>query len=196
MSTIQTYSGLLVDPLLLREEDIALPDIIQALGNIARFTGHTRRHYSVLEHSLRVAALVNEAPGSTAHDVAWALLHDASEAYLPKLPLPLRQRAELNFYTQAQAGCLSCIARRFGLQGAEPPWKITAASLGMRYWESVALLDEPYIWKNWESFGRLFPKGKFEAEQSYEKGSMRDLFDSWLNACLEQMKREQAHAIA
>lgn len=81
---IQTYSGLLVDPLHLSIQDIRLEDIAHALSNLCRFTGHVRTFYSVAEHSVWVSRLVPEWAAK------YALIHDASEAYLQDIPSPLK----------------------------------------------------------------------------------------------------------
>lgn len=47
--SIQTFTGHVFHPLNPREDDIFLVDVAHALGNKARFTGHTRRLYSTAE---------------------------------------------------------------------------------------------------------------------------------------------------
>lgn len=63
------------------EPDITV--IAHALANLCRWTGHTRRFYSVAEHSLRAANLV------PAKYRLQALLHDAAEAYIGDISTPL-----------------------------------------------------------------------------------------------------------
>ena len=82
---ISTYSGKqyhYFDP---KPEMICIEDIAHALSNTCRFTGHVASFYSVAEHSIHAA-----------HHVApelrkFALLHDATEAYLVDIPRPLKQ---------------------------------------------------------------------------------------------------------
>jgi len=69
---------------------IVLEDIEEALGRIPRFSGHA--DWSVLQHTCLVQAILSENnyitdeyPG--AH--LWALIHDASEAYLGDMPKPV-----------------------------------------------------------------------------------------------------------
>lgn len=57
--------------------------IAHALANLCRWTGHTKRFYSVAEHSLRVCNLV------PARYKLQALLHDAAEAYIGDIATPL-----------------------------------------------------------------------------------------------------------
>jgi len=82
---IQTFGGRAFWPLDPRPEDVAIGDIAHALAHLCRYGGHTRRFYSVAEHSVLMARAV-----SPKHRL-WALLHDASEAYLVDLPRPIKR---------------------------------------------------------------------------------------------------------
>lgn len=60
MTYIQTFSGQhfdLIDP---QPETIRIEDIAHALSQINRFTGHTKRPYSVAQHSLQASYIVPE----------------------------------------------------------------------------------------------------------------------------------------
>jgi hypothetical protein len=81
---MQTFTGKRVDPLNMQPADIAIIDIAKALGNICRFGGHTRRFYSVAEHSIEVANLVEDKYKLP------ALLHDAQEAYIGDIIRPIK----------------------------------------------------------------------------------------------------------
>lgn len=71
-------------------ENIQLSDIARALSNTCRFGGHLSRYYSVAEHALLVAALV-EKRGHQPSVVFAALHHDSHEAYIGDLPTPLKR---------------------------------------------------------------------------------------------------------
>jgi hypothetical protein len=86
-TTIQTRSGRHVELLAPSVCDIDWYDICHALARICRFTGHTSRIYSVAEHSMLVAYLVEATPQA----VPYALIHDAHEAYINDLSSPLKQ---------------------------------------------------------------------------------------------------------
>lgn len=66
-------------------EDIDPLDIATGLAHTARFGGQTRVFYSVAQHCLALAEMVD-------HPVAklYALLHDAAEAYIGDMPTPIK----------------------------------------------------------------------------------------------------------
>ena len=86
---IQTYNGRQVYPLAPEPAQIDIHDIAHALANLCRFTGHSRRFYSVAQHSVLVA---RECPDEYA---AWGLMHDAAEAYINDIARPLKQNTWL-----------------------------------------------------------------------------------------------------
>jgi len=106
---IETYSGLYVDPLDLAPADVRLEDIAQALSNTCRYTGHCKRFYSVAEHSVRVANRVADLGGDFTAE-RFALLHDASEAYLLDLPRPVKQQMPTYLDAEEQAQRAICAA--------------------------------------------------------------------------------------
>ena len=117
---IQTVSGRRVNPFAPAPEDIDLGDIVVALSNQCRFGGHTRRYYSVAQHACIVSDQVLANGGDTRAGL-WALMHDASEAYLIDLPHPIKHRSELGrLYRDAEEGLEAVIRERFGLTGPPP----------------------------------------------------------------------------
>lgn len=102
---IQTYSGEAFYPLDPRPEEIHKWDIRHALWNVGRFTGHTRRFYSVGEHSARVAALaesMNEKFVPFRALQLAALYHDGSEAYLADIATPVKISEVFEGYRAAE----------------------------------------------------------------------------------------------
>lgn len=107
MTWILTASGHhfdLADP---QPDQIDIRDIAQALSNEARFNGHTSRFYSVAQHSVGVSLIVPPA------DALEGLLHDASEAYMKDIPLPLKRM--LPDYKRIEQRVDAVIRDRFGL---------------------------------------------------------------------------------
>lgn len=109
---IQTYTGGQFWPMDPSAEDVNIVDIAHALSMLCRFGGHCRRFYSVAEHSLLLSRAV--AP----ENALWALLHDATEAYLCDVPRPTKPF--LIGYRQAEERIMAVIAERFGLSGEMP----------------------------------------------------------------------------
>lgn len=64
--------------------------IASSLGKLCRFAGHTSGHYSVAEHSFRLACAVELAGGNEVAQMQ-ALLHDAHEAYTGDITRPMRE---------------------------------------------------------------------------------------------------------
>lgn len=76
-----TYSGRYVDLNNLTVDDIYLEDIAHSISNLCRYNGHTKKFYSVAEHSVRLARYATNKCGD--QQLARALLlHDATEAYV------------------------------------------------------------------------------------------------------------------
>lgn len=89
-TTIRTVSGLEIDMLDPKPEQIRLTDIARALAMSCRFGGHVRRFYSVAEHSVVVANLLGER-GFSVETRRIGLLHDAAEAYIGDLISPMKR---------------------------------------------------------------------------------------------------------
>ena len=64
-----------------------IEDIANSLGNTCRFTGHCRQFYSVAEHCLLVASLVEHLSLGNPFE---GLMHDAHEAYCGDLSAPAK----------------------------------------------------------------------------------------------------------
>jgi hypothetical protein len=111
--TLYTECGT-IQPLNPKLEDIHIKDIARALSNICRYAGHVKHFYSVAEHSFRVCDLVSKENGR------WALLHDASEAYLGDIPAPLKYLPEFSFYREAEEKIMQVVCEKYNLPLEEP----------------------------------------------------------------------------
>ncbi len=151
---IQTVSGRRFDPLDPVADEIDVGDIAVALANHCRFGGHTRRYYSVAQHSCIVSdELV--ARGADAHEALWGLLHDASEAYLTDMPHPLKHRSELGrLYRAAEDRLEEVIRERFGFTGERPP-RIKQIDSSLLATERAALTMVAWHWPELEGIEPL-----------------------------------------
>lgn len=83
--SIEAYSGLQFDYL---DPHVTLDDVAHGMANECRFGRQTRHFYSVAEHSILVAAIVERmGRGELALPALW---HDAHEAYMGDVPTPLK----------------------------------------------------------------------------------------------------------
>jgi hypothetical protein len=110
---IQTAGGRQFWPMDPRPHEVFIDDIAHALSMLCRFGGHCRRFYSVAEHSVLLSQFAE--PGQK----LWALLHDASEAYLIDVPRPLKPL--LTGYKEAETAVQRAIELRFNLHLGIPP---------------------------------------------------------------------------
>lgn len=72
------------------QTQVVIADIAHALAQINRFTGHCRRPFSVAEHSLLVAEIVDRLLTHDIHARLAGLMHDAHEAYIGDLSSPAK----------------------------------------------------------------------------------------------------------
>lgn len=111
---IATATGRPFFPLDPRPEEVDLVAIIHALSHQCRWSGHTKTFYSVLEHSIHVAKLV-EQWGGNEKEILTALLHDASEAYVVDVPRPVKRDRMMDGYVDAEKKIQAVIAEHFRL---------------------------------------------------------------------------------
>lgn len=90
-----------------------IKDIVHALENVCRFSGHVARPYSVAEHSLLVFNLLLAWGCVSVKTLMTGLLHDATEAYLPDMPTPFK--AEMPEFQALEKGLWAGIAEKFDL---------------------------------------------------------------------------------
>lgn len=110
---IATYTGVkwfITDP---HPDDVRIKDIAHALSMICRFGGHTRKFYSVAEHSVRCARLAETWEPDNYRLQMQALLHDAAEAYLGDVVRPLK--VTLPGYAELEDQTMSVIRQALGV---------------------------------------------------------------------------------
>lgn len=109
---MQTFTGRQFWPLDPRSGEVHLVDIAHALSMQCRYAGHCIEYYSVAEHCVLLAQFVPKPLKP------WALMHDASEAYLVDVPRPVK--ADLTGYRALEEGVMLAVAARFGLEWPMP----------------------------------------------------------------------------
>lgn len=93
MNTYTTYSGQVLNLDFIKPENVSIEDIAHSLSFQCRFNGHTKRFYSVAEHSLVLRDLVREESGvQNLNRRIAAMLHDAAECYFGDITKPVKER--------------------------------------------------------------------------------------------------------
>jgi len=160
---IQTFTGRQAWPLRPAEEDICIEDIAHALSMICRYTGHVREFYSVAQHSVIASKIV------PLEDAQWALLHDATEAYLCDVARPVKPF--LGDYKKIERRLMNCIANVFNLSGFEPE-SVKHADLVLLATERRDLMASPPVpWISTENISpltdRIHPLPPAEAKKLF-----------------------------
>lgn len=109
---LQTFSGKKFYPFNPIYQAICIEDIAHSLSLQCRYNGHSKEFYSVAEHSVLMSRFYFAEDMELAR---YALLHDASEAYLSDIPRPLKLLPEFEFYRRAERDLQHLIYHRFGL---------------------------------------------------------------------------------
>ena len=107
-STFITASGITIDLLNPRVQDININDITSGLSKICRFGGQISHFYSVAQHSVLCSHLAPQELKKA------ALMHDASEAYLGDVIKPLKNLLGAA-YEEIEARFMERIFERFGV---------------------------------------------------------------------------------
>lgn len=111
----------------IRPQDISIDHILDGLSSIKRFNGQTS--VSVLRHSIAIA--LHFPAGSTERRVA--LFHDAAEAYLLDIPVPLKRFTNAH-WTKTYGNIEEAICKTFDLP--KP---------GSRAWKRVKKVDKAVV---------------------------------------------------
>jgi uncharacterized protein len=143
MTKVLTSSGVLFDLLNPTADDVRPLDIYRSLAHQCRFNGHTRRHWSVAQHSVFVADIV-KLWGGTPTEQLQALLHDADEAYMGDVVTPVKQL--MGGWPSLVRNINRAIGERFKVELATLPQIVTAADGEALDYERTRLLPEHDSW--------------------------------------------------
>lgn len=113
-----TYSGRLIDIENFTVDDVYLEDISHSLAKLQRFNGNLPINisYTVGEHSINLTMIIIKLFGIRAA-VIYALLHDATEAYLSDLLSPVKNI--LTDYKNLENYINNIIMKRFEIELSE-----------------------------------------------------------------------------
>lgn len=131
---MQTYTGRQFWPIHPRPDEINIEDIAHALSMMCRYNGHCRTFYSVAEHSVLVSRHVPP------EHALWALLHDASEAYIADIVRPAKRF--IAGYCEVEARIMDAVCERFGLLPVMPD-EVRRADMAILADEMPVLLGIP-----------------------------------------------------
>lgn len=142
---IATYTGRIMFPLTPSAEDICIEDIAHSLALQCRFTGHTRYHYSVGQHSWAVSYFVPEKWAM------WGLLHDATEAYLSDIARPVKSLWPE--YKGMEDKIMRAVAERFDLEPIFPMPDAVAEVDDLLLGNEIKYLMPPHeIYERWGTY--------------------------------------------
>lgn len=113
--SLVTYKGIKFDYLNPTPEMIDIDDIIQSLTRLNRFVGHSKRPYSVAEHSYYCYTMAKRL-GYSNREQLLTLIHDFTEAYVGDCPAPLKEL--LPMFSSIESKVEEAICKHIGI---EPP---------------------------------------------------------------------------
>lgn len=112
-----------------------IEEIAHALAQINRFTGHTKRPYSVAEHSLLVWSIAANEGASPMAQLA-ALLHDAHEAFTGDVASPVKWAIGEPWEVLEQSQAIG-VHSALGVRSA-----MVAHHASVKRWDLIALATE------------------------------------------------------
>jgi hypothetical protein len=127
-------------------------DIARGLGHTCRFNGQCAEFYSVAQHSILVAELVEDERLRLP-----ALLHDAAEAYIGDIVTPIKMLLPFMFWLERRIQ--RQLWRHFGLEVSAADWAaIKQADLRALATEKRDLLPNESRYR-WQSLVGVLPDG-------------------------------------
>lgn len=148
---IRTFTGKTFYPLAPRLDDIDIRDIAHSLAQQCRWTGHTKRFYSVAQHSVHVSERV---PSELALS---GLLHDAQEAYCSDLSRPLKHDTQMGReYAKIEEVLERAITEKFEIEFPHP--SVVKIADDRMLWTEMRDLMEGKWDEIWAKKGEPYPE--------------------------------------
>lgn len=122
-----------------KPDDIDLKDIAHGLSQMCRYTSRTSHFWSVAQHSLLVASLMDKP-----EDKIHALLHDAPEAYIGDINSVLKNIIQEKFDIKSlEKNILACIYSKLniGLPDADTYKRVKDADIVALMVEGTSLIN-------------------------------------------------------
>lgn len=135
---MNTYTGIYLDPINPKPEQIELLDIAVALSRVPRWVGHTHHFYSVAEHSILVSELASVKGIKDKNILLLSLFHDSAEAYVSDIPSPVKALLKPTI-SNIENNFLEAIYKKFNIQPPTDEQKKLIKELDL---EALAIEDK------------------------------------------------------
>ncbi len=171
-TAICTYTGKMFNPFDIDPNTICIEDVAHALSQLCRFNGQCPRFYSVAQHSVELAThfiRVRENPAMA----KFALLHDASEAYLGDMPAPFKQHGAWSEYRRLESRVQHAVLEALAPELVDAARRLHAEL--QRYDRRICIDEADALWQDTEGWwGKATPAWIVDAQYR-----MRDFRPEW-----------------
>jgi hypothetical protein len=117
---IETGSGIAFHFLNPKTKEVIIDDVCGSLSKQCRYTGHTKKFYSVAEHCCHLYDYALATKEYSVQELRTILQHDASEAYLTDIARPIK--AHIPDYKKLEVKIETVLAEKFDLLYPYPDW--------------------------------------------------------------------------
>ena len=193
----RTYTGRKFFPLHPDPEQVDIRDIAHALSMQCRFAGHIEGFYSVAQHSLNVATLVEQTGLARPGQGLRALLHDAAEAYLTDLRSRLKHSGYGQAYRAAEQHLGRVIWKRFGIRNCNDSQLVHWADRQLLLAEQRQLFPKGFPapwWTKNDPPPRKNSDAVFISAPEFIAPLQHPRFTVWSQTILPMQPREAEHA--
>lgn len=139
-------------------DDLDIMDIAHALSMKCRYGGHTREYFSVAQHSVIVAQIVNSWFPAERRLILTALMHDAAEAYSADVVRPIKRR--IPQFKEIEERIEAVIAQKFDLIFPFPRSIKEADNMALNTERRDLLTQTDHVWNTHDAGilpGRIVP---------------------------------------